>query len=179
VGAAARPYTTDDASMRYYVTIRDREFEVDLGGDTPRIDGTEVRAELVSGNGTGIRHVDVDGRSFALLATPGERKGDWRIVHRGIPYRVDAVDERTRTIREMVGGAELESAKSITAPMPGLVLKVQVEEGQKVQAGQGVVVVEAMKMENELKASADGVVTKIEVSEGDTVDKGAVLVVIE
>jgi biotin carboxyl carrier protein len=92
---------------------------------------------------------------------------------------VDAVDERTRTIREMVGGTELESAKSISAPMPGLVLKIQVEEGQKVQAGQGVVVVEAMKMENELKASADGVVTKIEVSEGDTVDKGAVLVVIE
>jgi biotin carboxyl carrier protein len=54
-----------------------------------------------------------------------------------------------------------------------------VEEGQKVQAGQGVVVVEAMKMENELKAPADGVVTKIEVSEGDTVNKGAVLVVIE
>jgi pyruvate carboxylase subunit B len=63
--------------------------------------------------------------------------------------------------------------------MPGLVLKVEVEVGQAVKAGQGVVIVEAMKMENELKAPADGVVAKILVQERQTVDKGATLIVLE
>ena len=63
--------------------------------------------------------------------------------------------------------------------MPGLVLKIEVEVGQAVKAGQGVVIVEAMKMENELKAPADGTVSKILVQERQTVDKGATLIVFE
>jgi pyruvate carboxylase subunit B len=62
--------------------------------------------------------------------------------------------------------------------MPGLVTRIQVAPGDRVRAGQGVVVLEAMKMENELKAPADGVVDRIEASLGQPVDKGAVLVVL-
>jgi pyruvate carboxylase subunit B len=92
---------------------------------------------------------------------------------------VDAVDERTRAIREMTGAGEEEAQKVVVAPMPGLVIKVEVEVGQQVRAGQGVVIVEAMKMENELKAPADGVVARIEVEPGRTVEKGATLIVLE
>jgi biotin carboxyl carrier protein len=79
----------------------------------------------------------------------------------------------------MTGGADDVADKTIVAPTPGLVVEVEVEVGQTVRAGQGVVVVEAMKMENELKAPADGVVASIAVQPGQTVDKGAVLLVLE
>ncbi|HEX8906928.1 MAG TPA: biotin/lipoyl-containing protein, partial [Longimicrobiaceae bacterium] len=85
----------------------------------------------------------------------------------------------TRAIREMTGGADSEVEKTIAAPMPGLVVKIEVEVGQHVKAGQGVIIVEAMKMENELKAPADGVVAKVLVQERQTVDKGATLIVLE
>ena len=165
--------------MRYYVTIAGRTVEVDLTGHTPVVDGTAVEAQLASRPGTAVRHLLVDGRSYALTATPGERSGEWRIALGVERFTAEAVDERTRAIREMTGNAEVEAQKTVVAPMPGLVVKIEVEVGQAVRAGEGVIVVEAMKMENELKAPADGVVAKILVQERQTVDKGATLLVLE
>ncbi len=165
--------------MRYFVTVGDREMEVDLTGTTPVVDGTPVHAEMVALPGTPVRHLLVDGRSHAFVARPSERRGRWEISLGGTRFQVEAVDERTRAIREMTGGADAETEKTVVAPMPGLVVKVEVEVGQQVRAGQGVVVVEAMKMENELKAPADGVVARIEVQPGQTVEKGATLLVLE
>jgi biotin carboxyl carrier protein len=165
--------------MRYFVTIAGREIEVDLSGATPVVDGTPVHAELAAVPGTPVRSLLVDGRSHAFVAHAGERRGRWEISVGGTRLTADAVDERTRAIREMTGGADLEADKSVAAPMPGLVVRVEVEVGQQVRAGQGVVIVEAMKMENELKAPADGVVARIEVQPGQTVDKGATLIVLE
>ncbi|HEX2094277.1 MAG TPA: biotin/lipoyl-containing protein [Longimicrobiaceae bacterium] len=165
--------------MRYFVTVGDRVVEVDLTGTTPVVDGTPVHAEMVALPGTPVRHLLVDGRSHPFVAHPSERRGRWEIGIGGTRYDVEAVDERTRAIREMTGGADQETEKTVAAPMPGLVIRVEVEVGQPVRAGQGVVIVEAMKMENELKAPADGVVARIEVQAGQTVEKGATLIVLE
>jgi biotin carboxyl carrier protein len=165
--------------MRYFVTIAGREIEVDLTGAHPVVDGTPVEAHLAHLPGTDTRHLLVDGRSYALEATAGERRGRWSIGIGAERFTADAVDERTRAIREMTGAGEDVADKTIVAPMPGLVLKVEVEVGQGVRAGQGVIVVEAMKMENELKAPSDGVVASISVQPGQTVDKGATLIVLE
>ena len=165
--------------MRYFVTIAGREVEVDLTGATPVVDGTPVHAELASLPGTPVRTLLVDGRSHQFTAHVGERRGRWEISLGGSRIAADAVDERTRAIREMTGASEDAAERTVVAPMPGLVVKVEVEPGQHVRAGQGVVVVEAMKMENELKAPAEGVVARIEVSPGQTVEKGAVLIVLE
>lgn len=165
--------------MRYFVTVGDRTLEVDLTGAVPTVDGTPVSAELAHLAGTPVRSLLVDGRSHSLTALPGDRRGRWRITLAGRRYDTDAVDERTRAIREMTGGADDAADKTLLAPMPGLVVKIEVEVGQAVKAGQGLVIVEAMKMENELKAPADGVVAKIAVVERQTVDKGAVLIVLE
>jgi len=165
--------------MKYFVTIGKRTVEVDLTGHTPRVDGTPVEAQLVLLPGTPVRSLLVDGRSHTLSAHPGERRGRWHIALGRERYRVDAVDERTRAIREMTGAAEVEAVKTVVAPMPGMVMKIDVEVGQAVRAGQGVVVLEAMKMENELKAPADGVVAKILVQERQTVEKGTVLIVLD
>lgn len=165
--------------MRYFVTIAGREMEVDLSGANLVVDGTPVDAQLAHLPGTQTQHLLLDGRSYALNAVVGDRRGRWSIGIGAERFTADAVDERTRAIREMTGGGEDVADKTIVAPMPGLVLKVEVEVGQAVRAGQGVVVVEAMKMENELKAPSDGVVASISVQPGQTVDKGATLIVLE
>jgi pyruvate carboxylase subunit B len=165
--------------MKYFVTLADRTVEVDLTGHTPVVDGAPVEAHMMLLPGTSVRSLTVDGRSHTLSARPGDRRGRWQIALGRERFTADAVDERTRAIREMTGATEDATDKEVIAPMPGLVLKVEVEVGQAVKAGQGVVIVEAMKMENELKAPADGVVAKVLVQERQTVEKGATLIVLE
>lgn len=165
--------------MRYFVTIGQRTFEVDLTGETPLVDGRPVEATLTTVPGTTIRHLLAGGRSHALQASAGEQRGHWDVSVGAERLTLDVADERTRALREMTGGAEVEAEMRVVAPMPGLVVRVEVEEGQQVRAGQGLVVVEAMKMENELKAPADGTVARIEVKPGQTVDKGATMIVLE
>lgn len=165
--------------MKYFVTLGDRTVEVDLTGHTPVVDGTPVEAHMTVLPGTAVRSLDVGGRSHTLSARPGDRRGRWHIALGRERFTADAVDERTRAIREMTGAGEDVADMTVIAPMPGLVLRVEVEVGQAVRAGQGVVIVEAMKMENELKAPSDGVVARILVQERQTVEKGATLLILE
>ena len=162
--------------MRYWVTIGGRVFEVELGPEGARVDGRTVEASLEHADGSPVRGLIVGGRSHRVVAERSGR-GRWRLGLRGSVVHADVVDERTRTIREMVGsGAAAAGPAPVVAPMPGLVVKVEVSEGDHVQAGQGVAIVEAMKMENELRASAPGVVTRVHVRQGDAVEKDQVLV---
>jgi biotin carboxyl carrier protein len=165
--------------MRYFVTVGDRTFEVDLTGERPRVDGVEVTADLASVPGTTLHHLRMDGRSFPIGARPLEGRGRWVVWTEGREIEVEVLDERTRTLREMTGGHEVAAELTVSAPMPGLVVRLEVAVGDAVKAGQGVIVVEAMKMENELKAPADGVVARIEVEPGQAVEKGSVLMVLE
>lgn len=165
--------------MKYEVNLGGRTVEVDLTGERPRVDGVEVDADLVPVPGGDLHHLRVDGRSLPLQVRRGEGRGRWEVGLRGRWIEATAEDERSRAIREMAGVQATETERTVTAPMPGLVVRVEVEVGQEVRAGQGVVVVEAMKMENELKAPGDGVVARIEVTAGATVEKGAVLLVLE
>ncbi|MFP4623421.1 MAG: acetyl-CoA carboxylase biotin carboxyl carrier protein subunit [Gemmatimonadota bacterium] len=162
--------------MRYYVSIGGREFEVDLRTDVPTVDGEPVDARLTRIPGTPMRHLLTDGRSHGLVARSVET-GRWDIHVNGTRFDVEVVDERTRAIRAMTGeGAAARGPRPIRAPMPGLVVRVEVQEGDTVRAGQTVAIVEAMKMENDLKADADGVVARVAVEAGEPVEKGAVLV---
>ena len=164
--------------MRYYVTLAGRTVEVDLRGAKPRVDGVEVDAELVSVPGSALRHLRMDGASFALPIRAGEKRGEWSCTVEGREVAAEVVDERTRAVREMTGAAAADTELVVKAPMPGLVLRVEVTVGDRVSAGQGVVIVEAMKMENELKAPASGTIARVEVVAGQTVEKGFVLLVL-
>jgi biotin carboxyl carrier protein len=163
--------------MRYHVTIDDRTLVVDLSGSVPRVQGEDLPTELVTRPGSSLRSLLVRGRSYSLVAEPTGRRGEWSIFVGPRNYAVRVVDERTRVISQMTAGAEVAAPKTVVAPMPGMVVRVDVVPGQQVRAGEGVVVVEAMKMENELRTPADGVVLRVEVAPGATVEKGAVLVV--
>ncbi|MDT8340427.1 MAG: biotin/lipoyl-containing protein [Longimicrobiales bacterium] len=162
--------------MRYLVTIADEVLEVEVDGERVLLDGVPVSARLLPRGEGGVRSLRLGTRSISLV--PGVRNGAERALFLdGEGFRVEVVDERTHRLREMrraVGGPA--GPRPLTAPMPGLVVKVEVEEGQAVTAGQGVIIVEAMKMENELRAAADGVVVRILVAPGQAVEKDQVLV---
>ena len=162
--------------MRYYVEIGSRTFEVELGPDGARIDGKPVTIEMAHVEGTDVRHLLLDGRSHRIVAGRNP-DGSWNLHMRGRRLTATAVDERTRTIQEMTGaGAGPAGPRPVRAPMPGLVVKVEVSVGDAIEPGQGLVIVEAMKMENELRAESAAVVTAIHVAAGDTVDKDEVLI---
>lgn len=165
--------------MLYHVSVAGRAYEVDVSTSELLLDGEPVEAQLAALPGTPIRHLRADGDATTWLVFPGRRRGEWQLQSGATRLAVEAIDERTRAIREMAGGEDVEAEKTVVAPMPGLILRVEVAEGDEVAEGQGVVVVEAMKMENELKAPAAGVVTRVSVNAGDTVEKGAVLIVLE
>jgi len=164
--------------MRYHVTVRDRTFVVDVGVDEVTVDGRVLEVDLASSPASPVRHLVLDGASWTVVAEPGERAGTWRLTLSGAST-VDAevVDERTLAIRAMTGaGSARKGPEPLKAPMPGLVLAVHVSEGQVVEAGQAVVVMEAMKMQNELRSQARGVVERVRVQPGAAVERGAVLV---
>jgi|CXWL01.1.fsa_nt_gi biotin carboxyl carrier protein len=119
----------------------------------------------------------VDGHSYAVeFEDAGE---DVAVQVKGQVTRIDVADERKLRLRAATAGFVVEGKQVITAPMPGKLIKIFVKVGDTVTEGQGLLVVEAMKMENELKASKAGKVTEVVCIEGTTVENNAKLIVIE
>jgi biotin carboxyl carrier protein len=162
--------------MKYIVSILGREVEVEVDGEQVTVAGRTYAASLGVVAGTPVRQLLLDGCSEAL-ALEADGGGRWALSRRGERFEVEVLDERARHIRSLTGGSERARGPAVLkAPMPGLVVRVQVEAGQSVAAGAGVVVLEAMKMENELRAGAAGVVRVVRVRSGEAVEKGQVLV---
>jgi pyruvate carboxylase subunit B len=164
--------------VKYHVTLAGETRVVELTSEGVRLDGRELEAEIVTVPGSRLRHLRIGDRGFVLSA---ERTGDgWRLRVAGRGLDVTVEDERTRAIRELAGGSDAEGgARELRAPMPGKVVRVLVEEGREVEAGDGLVVIEAMKMENELSARAGGTVTGVRVEAGETVNQDDLLVTLE
>jgi biotin carboxyl carrier protein len=166
--------------MKYYVEIGDRTYEVDIGPEGVSVDGQPVDADLQANHGSHVWHLVLDGRSHTLRARRRDGRGDWELEIDGRRHRALALDERSRAIRELAGAATVSHGPiELTAPMPGLVIKVEVSEEERVERGQGLIIIEAMKMENELKATSPGRVVAVRVEPGQAVDKGETLLIIE
>lgn len=161
--------------MKYTVSIGGEAFTVEITGDGVRMNGRVVRAQLQAVPHTPLRQVVVDGVSSTFAMVRG-REG-WAISHAGECWTAEVQDERARHIRELTGqAAGARRGGVVSAPMPGLVLRVNVEVGQSVDEGAGLVVLEAMKMENEIRAPSAGEITEICVEPGEAVEKGVPLV---
>jgi len=162
--------------VRYHVNIGERTFVVDLTGGHVEVDGTAVEAHLDRVGEGPLRSLVLDGRSHRIVALRS-RSEEWDVHLDGLRLQAETVDERSSAIREMTARAGGPSGpKPLLAPMPGMVVKISVEVGDQVSAGQGIAIVEAMKMENELKAATDGIVTRIAAAEGEAVEKDQLLV---
>ena len=157
---AWRAEVQDRGQGRYVVTLDGQEHEVDAA--FPR---------------AGVLHMIRDGVAWEVDVQRTDKGQD--VVMYGTRYEVGVLDERRKALAALGGGAGASGAgETISTSMPGKVVAVLVEPGDVVEPGQGVIVVEAMKMENELKASAPGVVQKLCAAAGDAVEGGAPLVVL-
>ena len=166
--------------MKYLVNVNGHELEIVVDGRSVRIGDLEAGGHVIDIEGTPVSVVTIGDRIRRVLARRGAAAGQYTILLDGFRFEVDAVDERTRAIRQLAGSASRPAGPtSLAAPMPGLVVRVLVQAGERVQAGQGVIVIEAMKMENELRASTAAVVRSVAVTPGSAVEKGAVLVEFE
>ena len=150
------------------VSGADGRFRVELEGHTWEVDGRRV--------GEGLWSLVVDGLSTAVDVT--EEDGVYAVQVDGETYQI-RVEEESRYIIRTRGGTAVTSGQVLKAPMPGRVVLIEVEVGRRVAPGDGLVVLEAMKMENEFKATAAGTVKEIRVQAGQAVNPGDVLVVIE
>ena len=176
------------AGTRYVVSLLGGRHDVEVRtGGTIVIDGLRVRASLAPTgpvhtagpqpplNGEGYSLL-LDGTSFALRARGGQG-GEWQLELDGRAVEAEVLDPRAHRMRQLSAkagtGAKLAPLK---APMPGLVVQVPVEEGQVVEAGDALLIVEAMKMENELRAPAAATVKRLRAAPGDAVEKGQLLV---
>jgi biotin carboxyl carrier protein len=170
--------------MKYFVKVgtRDQPFEVDVSGGKVVVDGVELEAHLAAVPGTPLHHLLLAGGSWTVAAQPleGAVPMRWALGAVGERFEVEVVDERTRQIQALTGTKRRPAGGgTLRAPMPGLVVRIAVEPGQAVEAGMGIVVIEAMKMENELRTSQAGVVGAVHVKVGQAVEKGAALVSVE
>ncbi len=173
--------------MKYIVELDGASYIVEIEApDRVVVDGEphEVDLKCVAHGqardiaGGAVYSLIIDGQSHEVFVEPGD--GVYDILVEGERHLVRIEDERTRALSgltEKEGKAVRETA--ITAPMPGLVVKVVAEPGQEVKAGQAVVILEAMKMENEVRTPRNGRVKAVNVTAGQPVERGQVLAVIE
>ena len=166
--------------MRYLATLSDTEHEFDFEQAGPN--GCKLRIGEQSFEldlrrvGPGSFSVLIGHRSFDFDVTP---EGDELIISsRAGAWRVNLIDERRRAARE-ASGRQLSGRVELKAMMPGRVVSLLVNAGDAVEAEQGVLTVEAMKMENEIRSPKAGRVAEIRVAAGQTVEKGEVLAIIE
>ncbi len=165
--------------MKFIALIAGQSVEIELDGERVMVAGQSYRASLESVPGTPLRTLMLDGCPIAI-ALGSQGRGTWTITHAGDRWDVEVIDERTRHIRSLTSGSDhRRAAEVLRAPMPGLVVRVQAGPGDRVVAGAGLVVLEAMKMENELKAPAAARVRSVRVAAGQAVEKGQVLVEFE
>jgi pyruvate carboxylase subunit B len=167
--------------MKYVVELNGERKSVSIEGDAARFETDESeRAELADIEGTPVRMVKLGTNVYRVVVQKRPGKGRYTLWVDGFRFEVEALDERTRSIRDVsAANAGPSGPAPIVAPMPGLVIRVNVSPGDAIEAGQGVVVMEAMKMENELRATTPGTVKSVKVTPGTAVERGALLVELE
>lgn len=165
-------------STRYTTTVGDRTFQIVIHTDgSVEVDGRRVAVDLQHIVGDQVWSMLVNNHSYEVYAEFIE--GEWRVLVDGERHDVDVEDERLRRLRALSGPGHAPAGDlAIKAPMPGLIVKVLVQEGEAVSVGQPVLLLEAMKMENELRAARAGVVKSVKVQPRQAVDQGSTLLII-
>jgi len=176
--------------VRYHAIIRGQDHLIEVAAR-----GSKVKVSIHPGGSAVVgkppRVLEVDaahlaglslslvtgGKSYACDVEPG-KDGRVGVLVGDSFHELEMLDERRLRMRAATGKFSLEGPQRIDAPMPGKVVRVMVKVGDEVTEGQGLVVVEAMKMENELKSPKAGKVTEVHGVEGQAVESGAKLVIV-
>lgn len=156
--------------MRYITTIGERECLVEIIDEHHvAVDGLVYEVDLGAASGQTIYSVLINNRSYEAFVYPGEE--GWEVLLHGSQYVVQVEDEREKRLRASMGRDRAQDIDfHLRAPMPGLVVAVPVAEGQAVAKGDVLIVLESMKMQNELRSPRPGAVARLRVKPGDNVE---------
>ena len=164
--------------MKYYTRVDNTEYEVEINGESIVLNGEPVNVDLMRSGAAELYSVLFGGRSYEMLVNAD--RFNYTINVRGVQFQVQVEDERARRMNRARRLPTLpEGELAITAPIPGLVVRVLVAEGDSIEQGQPVVLLEAMKMENELRAMRGGIVKSVLAAAGQRVDQNAPLIILE
>ena len=166
--------------MKYVATIDNNEFVIEILDDKHiRVGERVLEVDFEPVSGQPVFSLIVDGRSYEAYVYPGDDDA-WQVLVQGRQRSVMVEDEREKRLRFAGGSTVAEGSEyHMRAPMPGLVVSINVEEGQEVAKGQVLVVLESMKMQNELKSARAGTVSRIRVKQGETVEQKQTLLSVQ
>ncbi len=180
--------------MAYISSVGEKAYIIDIGENSPqreiRIDGRRfdidwrqiVPLAADASNVGGRYSLLIAGKSYEVIAhrvnKPDVTGYRYEVLVAGQRFEIAVEDERERTLAGSIHGAHESREAMVRAPMPGLVLGLPMDPGANVERGQTIVILEAMKMENDLASPITGKVKEIRVSKGQTVNQGDVLVVV-
>jgi biotin carboxyl carrier protein len=158
--------------MKYVTNVEGKQFLVEILDEKHvSVDGKTYEVDFESVSGQPVYSLIVDGRSHEAYIYQGE-DNNWQVLLRGRLYPITVEDEREKRLRAAAGGGVAETGEfHLRAPMPGLVVAIPVVEGQEIKKGQVILILESMKMQNEIKAPRDGVIGRIRVKAGESVEQ--------
>lgn len=157
--------------MKYVSTVNGIEYLIEIVDERHIIvNGRKLTVDFNSVSGQPVYSLLVDGKSFEGFVYPGE--SEWEVLIMGRQFPVVVEDEREKRLRAAAGGSVSDAGEyHLRAPMPGMVVSIPVEEGQGVEKGDVLLILESMKMQNELKAPRAGTVGRIRVKLGESVEQ--------
>ena len=157
--------------MKYITTVDDKDYLVEIIDEKHiSVNGKTYQVDFESVSGQPVYSLIVDGKSHESYVQQGD--DNWQVLLRGRLYPVIVEDEREKRLRAAAGGGVAESGEfHLKAPMPGLVVTIPVTEGQDVKKGQVLLILESMKMQNELKSPRAGTIGRIRVKSGESVEQ--------
>ena len=168
--------------MKYVTTVAnvggDQKYVIDINSEgAVTIDNEQRVLDLQSIDDDGLYSLLIDNRSFEALVEEGD--GEYRVLINGTLYHVQVADERAKRLAEAASAfAPTSGELNIKSPMPGLIVAIPVNVGDVVVKGQVVLILESMKMENELKTPREGTITAIKIQPKQAVEQGQILLTI-
>ncbi|MEK7311686.1 MAG: biotin/lipoyl-containing protein [Chloroflexota bacterium] len=164
--------------MKYLTTLNDKTYLIEINDDRHvTVDGKTYEIDLEAVAGQPLYSLLIDNQSFEGFVENDDE--GWRVLMRGDLYQARVVDERAVRLAKSAGGTVAQTGDfQLKAPMPGLVVSVLVSEGQAVKKGDIIVILESMKMQNELKSPRDGTVARVKVKGGDTVEQNQIMITV-
>ena len=165
--------------MKYIATTNEEEFEIEIiDEENLKIKGTPRQVDFEAISGQPVFSLILDGKSYEAFVY--QEDNEWKVLLRGNLYTVLVEDEREKRLRAASGSSIAQASEfHLKAPMPGIIVSIPVELNQDVKAGDTLLILESMKMQNELKSPRDGKVTQILVQAGNSVEKKQTLMSIE
>lgn len=162
--------------IKYIAAIGEKEYEIEIVDEHHVIIGNRLyEIDLSPVSEQTVYSLLVDNKSYEVYTYPGENDS-LHVFTMGRMYDVRVEDERERRLRAQAGKIVATGGEfHLKAPMPGLVVSIPVEEGQMVEKGQILIILESMKMQNELKSPRAGKVSRIRVKPGESVEQRATL----